>query len=385
MKLETKCKDIELFKDNYVESYHPLLGLMRIYMKRDKNMGKVYLVDKNFITPNMPKLPYFSKFISKYDELSVELLPQLNPELEKYKDKTKAYVFRKDDGTNILFYKLNDRIIPKTRMNGIASTRILKALNDPRFPEKEIKELVNDDFIPIIELWGADIVNKYNILNGGTNVKLLEELEGRNGYNATIINILKADYTNCEYQYMHPKTWIKLAREYGLEHAKLLKTTKINYEELQKTLKQIENLNKKYNTNVIEGGVVHVYHASIGYGMFKMKTANILLKDIIVNTYNIPPEKIKYEVNKILSSFDPVTISKNFNKYFEMLLKELENDTIRKNKKFSKKQTKLLKQLFIKELVNYLIEEYSDKDLNWFIQQRITPCIIGVLRSRIKK
>lgn len=360
-----------------------MLGRMRIYMKRDENLGKVYLIDKNFITPNMPKLQYFSRIHSNYEDLSVELKRELNSNLLKYKGKSKAYVLRKDDGTNILFYNLEDKVIPKTRLNGIASRKILRALEDPRFPLREITQLVKDGFIPVVELWGSDLVEKYDILNGGTNVKLLEELEGRDGYNVSVINILTADYDSCEYYYMHPRKWFKIAREYGLEHAKVLKVTKIGVNELFSVLEGIERFNRECGSDVVEGGVVHVFTKRLGYGMFKLKPLNILLKDVIVNMYTLPPERIEYEVNKIFSSFDPLVVGRELDKYIDMFVEELESDVKKERSefRFSRKQKKFLRRLFVKRLVQYIIREYPDKDVRWFINHGLDKRVIGLVKS----
>jgi len=377
----------ELFKDSSVDSYHPLLGHIKIYKKRDENLGRALLTDYNIVTPNMPKIPYFTRFKSKYEDFDVEIIPELHPDLKKLYGR-KAYITMKYDGTNILFYRVGDKVIPKTRLNAIASRKVLNALSDNRFPWDVINSLVMDDFVPVIELWGTDVVEKYNLLNGGTNLKKFQDLFKYNSYNATVLMVFKADYDNCNYELLPPKKAERVINGYSdgsIDFAYVLDTVRVTYKNLYTFMKFFEDVNRHFGSNVFEGAVAHVASRKYGYKMFKIKPFNIMKKDVMVNMFVIPVERIQLEMEKIFDSFDIIIIAQKPEKYFNMLIEELESDYRNEDPDFHfvKRQLKYLWRAFTKRITNELIHTFPNITIDFMVKHRFDGRIIGEIKRRV--
>lgn len=378
---------IRLFDENTVDSYHPLLGHLKIYKKRDENLGKALLIDYGAITPNMPKIPYFTGFKSKYDEFDIEVLPELHPDLKKLYGK-KAYITLKYDGTNILFYKVGDKVIPKTRLNAVASRKVLNALNDKRFPWNVINSLVMNDYVPVIELWGTDVVSKYDLLNGGTNLKRFQELFKYNSYNATLLMMFKADYDNCEYELLHPKKTMKVLDEYSdgsLDYAYILDIVNVSYKNLYTFMEFFENVNNDFGSPVFEGAVAHIPSRKYGYKMFKIKPLSLMRKDVMVNMFVIPVERIKLEIEKIIDSFDINLIAQKPEKHFRMLIEELESDYKKEDPEFHfvKRQVKYLWRAFTKKVVDNILSTYPSITIQEMVNSKFDGRIIGEVKRRL--
>jgi len=182
-----------------------------VYMMHDEHLGTVFIKDKNFITPNMPKLPYAVNF--KIDGVSVKV-NGLYHKLIPFKDKT-GYYFIKRDGFNLLFYEFNNELIMKTRLLPEASENTRKLVNNHLKNELEkIRELVKDGFIPIFEVWG-ETLKEYDILNGGSKVKIVKEIEGID--TDPVMDLIALRYNDgCDYPFVDPKNMLKISKQYGL-------------------------------------------------------------------------------------------------------------------------------------------------------------------------
>lgn len=283
------------------------LGKVHTVLSHNENLGVCYLENYDYITPNMPKLPYAFEF--KFDGMNI-ILTKLNKYLEKRFSGATGIVFEKRDGFNLLFYPhpKTGEPIPKTRLKSVASIKI------QRFIENEIsdilepvKNMLDDGYIPIFEVWGRKL-NDYDIIYGGTDVSKVMELEGiSKDPVAELLAVRKND--GCYYPFVNLEEFLRIADEYGLKTPKIVEEVEINddaFDKLKAMAEDFDETNKKYGRPVFEGGVLHISKDG-RYGMFKVKAIEVMKKDVLIASgvnSEVIMNRIQIEISKLLNDFN---------------------------------------------------------------------------------
>jgi len=363
---------IELFtKENCKTKVFPVVGLTSVYMKHDENLGKCLIHNENFITPNMPKIGYALRFSVSDKEIIVR--NEMNPQIISSGFK-QALAFEKRDGFNCLFYEYQNNIIPKTRGGPIATGEILKIIKEQAFPRDSIFRMVTDGYVPVFEVWGS-LLDEHNILHGRVNVKAVERRENRPPLNVDLIAVMSANYEQKIYEWINAERITKLARIYGLTTAPLYGVVSLDPESIFRLMRNADALNQAANSIVIEGYVLHVKN-EFGSGMFKVKPISIMAYDVTVDS-QIPPERVRAEISKLLVETPPLEVSKNPADYFSEVLAYLREDY-----RVTRRSEREIKQIFIEEVANKLAKCPS-LTKPWALG--VHPMFLGQLRRELAK
>lgn len=296
-------------------------GLARVYVKHDGLFGTCLLPDGT-LTPNMPKLEYFFNISPDQTREIVRISPSL-------REVTYSYVFYKLDGFNLIAYPYKGEVIYKTRTLPEAAGNVKRVLEDPWFPHDAIKELVKDDYIPVLEVWGPKL-EKYDILFGGTDVEAFADAFGYDDLNVTLV-AMRFPHPEEFYPYYNPALMIKTAGEYGIDPAPLLWKGKLEFVDALRIMRDMEEENLDRDKPIFEGAVVHSlgnFKAIIkveDYRIYKIKPFSILLKDVIFT--RIPPvSRIKLELSKVLLEKNLVEASSMLDETIEEVIEYLAED-----------------------------------------------------------
>lgn len=304
-------------------------GKVGIYLRHDEAMGACLICKDDFITPNMPKLIYALDMKTDLMKEKMTIKDNLNIDRSKYNN---YHVFEKADGFNVLFYKYNDECVPKTRLTPKAKGDIRKVLNNEEFERKysdKIEEIVDNGFIPVIEVYGK-ILEDNNIFHGSVNYEKLGDIRGIDYVNAKLIAVMKADYENFNYNFLPVNKLIEVSEEYELPLPKYYGQVEPSVNKIRELMKQIEEKNSKYNDVINEGYVLHCQNKN-NYDMFKVKSEPIMRKDVIVNRI-VSKERVLKELSKILLETNVKKIVQNKKEYLNELKEYIEEERELKNK-----------------------------------------------------
>jgi len=349
----------------------PVVGQTTVYMKHDENFGKCLIHESNFVTPNMPKISYALRFSVSDSELIVhnELCQEII-----LNDFREAHVFEKRDGFNCLFYEYQNNLIPKTRGAPIATGEILELINEQAFPRDRILKIVLDGYVPVFEVWGS-ILDEHHILHGRVNVKVVEQRENKPSLNVELIGAMQAYYEKNIYTWVSFDRLQNIAKQYDLTTAPFYGMIKLSPEQIFKLMNHADALNHAAGTTIIEGYVLHA-HRDQEHGMFKVKPINIMTNDVIANS-QIPPERVKAEISKLLVETTPLEIARNPFEFFEEAMNYLKEDY-----RLTNRLERKAKQIFIEEIANVLASQPLT-DEPWRLG--IHPMFLGQLRRVQKK
>ena len=338
-------------------------GIVKIYMKRDERMGQCVFEDGT-TTPNMPKLQYAIQF--EIEGTTLKYLDRLNPEIAKFDN---GFAFEKRDGFNLLFYEWRGQIIPKTRMRPIASKKILKLIQLPEFPLKQIKSLVRDGYIPYFEVWGTKL-SKFDITHGCVDVATVQEIEGLPSLNVDVIAIMNAETR----KFLPPEKWVKLALSYELYPVWLRGRYKITLENIYSLMDIMEEQNRQAGTIITEGLVLHCYDGQ-DYKMFKVKPHSIMHRDVVTN-FIFPEDRVQQEITKILIDVDILEIARELDNYYELLLDYLSEDY-----RLLKNHKRKIRGLFLQRIASAVRKEFPNKTYRELAELRIHKALFRFIKE----
>jgi len=198
----------------------------------------------------------------------------------------------------------------------------------------------------VFEVWGS-LLDEHNILHGRVNVRAVERRENRPPLNVDLIAVMSADYEQGIYKWIDAQRITKLARTYGLTTAPFYGVVSLDPESIFRLMRNADSLNQAANSIVIEGYVLHVKN-EFGSGMFKVKPISIMAHDVTVDS-QIPPERVRAEISKLLVETPPLEVSKNPTDYFAEVLAYLREDY-----RVTRRSEREIKQIFVEEIANKL-------------------------------
>jgi hypothetical protein len=358
-------------KENSKTKVFPVVGLTSVYMKHDTNFGKCLIHNGNFVTPNMPKIGYALCF--SVNDKDVIVRNEMNPQIIRAGFK-QAWAFEKRDGFNCLFYEYHNNLIPKTRGGPIATGEISKLIDEPAFPLDNIFKMVVDGYVPVFEVWGS-LLDERNILHGRVNVREVERRENLPPLNVDLIGAMSANSRQGVYEWIDPEQITTLAWKYGLTTPPFCGIVSLDPKSIFQLMRNADALNQKANSIVTEGYVLHVKNES-GSGMFKVKPIPIMAHDVTVDA-QIPPERVRAEISKLLVETPSLDVSKSPASYFAEVLAYLKEDY-----RVTRRSERGIKQIFIEEIANKLAN-LPDLTKPWALG--VHPMFLGQLRRELAK
>jgi hypothetical protein len=186
---------------------------------------------------------------------------------------------------------------------------------------------------------------------------------------------MSANYELGVYKWINAEQITKLARIYGLTTAPLYGVVSLDPESIFRLMHNADSLNQAANSILIEGYVLHAKNAS-GSGMFKVKPISIMAHDVIVDS-QIPPERVRAEISKLLVETPPLEVSKNPVDYFAEVLAYLREDY-----RVTRRSERKIKQIFIEEIANKLAKRPGLIE-PWALG--VHPMFLGQLKQELAK
>jgi len=172
-------------------------------------------------------------------------------------------------------------------------------------------------------------LKKYDIINGGTNVKKVIEIESIDAPNGIVVELIALrNNDECNYPFVPPKEMLKIAEKYGLKTPPYRIDT-VDGLTVYKYYEHISNVNNEIGSHVYEGYVLHVFDDEHGYGMFKVKDHKSLVKDVVLkNNMEVGViEKVNYEVSKVIMEYDvKELILERYNEGIDQVIEYLKED-----------------------------------------------------------